>query len=162
MFCHDDMSAAPTPHSSLCQHHALHVRSRLMLPGGAATAGAAGLASSNGPAAGGTTSTEATADASAAETAADHNGSGATPSGDGSAQSAAQPLQQAAAAALPRMPMGLAYVGSRRAYGALAAAMRMAGRLAVTAGAGWQCCTACNFVCSQLLHTDHSNPSMYS
>lgn len=43
---------------------------------------------------------------------------------------------QAAAAALPRMPMGLAFVGSRRAYTALATAMRLIGRLAVSAGPG--------------------------
>ena len=52
-----------------------------------------------------------------------------------SAQPPSQTLEQAAAA-LPRFPMGLTYVGSRQAYAALATAMRMTGQLAVLAAAG--------------------------
>ena len=63
------------------------------------------------------------------------------------AQAAAQPPQQCpapppaqaheqAAALLPRFPMGLAYIGSRQAYAALATAMRMTGRLAVLGATG--------------------------
>ncbi len=72
------------------------------------------------------------------EDAADSLGVAAT--SPGSAAAAARDADamagRTAAAALPRMPMGLAYVGSRRAYGALATAMRLTGRLAVLAGPG--------------------------
>jgi hypothetical protein len=56
------------------------------------------------------------------------------------AQTSTQAHEQAAAA-LPRFPMGLTYVGSRQPYAALATAMRMTGRLAVSAAAG--CCHCC-------------------
>lgn len=63
--------------------------------------------------------------------------------GQSPAQNPLQGLQ--AAAALPRMPMGLAYVGSRRAYAALATAMRMTGRLTASGTAG--VCPLYHFLC---------------
>ena len=63
-------------------------------------------------------------------------------SGNSATAASASTLSDAAtlpaAAALPRMPMGLAYVSSRRCYDALAAAMRTAGHLAAETGAGEQ------------------------